>query len=87
MRRSFCAVTELKARAANQGFLKGPTSAHQPFDKQNLPMTSNLAPGLLAIHSDRMEHLRDTVCGWLQANPLGPLEQETFLVQSNGVAS
>lgn len=49
-------------------------------------MTSNLAPGLLAIHSDRMENLRDTVFGWLQANPLGPLEQEIFLVQSNGVA-
>ncbi|MVW64189.1 exodeoxyribonuclease V subunit gamma [Massilia sp. NEAU-DD11] len=49
-------------------------------------MTSNLAPGLLAIHSDRMEHLRDTVFGWLRANPLRPLEQETFLVQSNGVA-
>jgi len=49
-------------------------------------MTSNLAPGLLAIHSDRMEHLRDTVFGWLQANPLRPLDQEIFLVQSNGVA-
>ena len=49
-------------------------------------MASNLAPGFLAIHSDRMEHLRDTVFGWLQANPLQPLEQEVFLVQSNGVA-
>jgi exodeoxyribonuclease V gamma subunit len=49
-------------------------------------MTSNLAPGLLAIHSDRMEHLRDTVFEWLGANPVQPLEQEVFLVQSNGIA-
>jgi exodeoxyribonuclease V gamma subunit len=49
-------------------------------------MTSNLAPGFLAIHSDRIEHLRDTVFGWLRSNPLLPLEQEIFLVQSNGVA-
>jgi exodeoxyribonuclease V gamma subunit len=33
-----------------------------------------------------MEHLRDTVFGWLKANPLRPLEQEVFLVQSNGIA-
>lgn len=49
-------------------------------------MTSNLAPGFLTIHSDRMEHLRDTVFGWLHSHPLAPLEQEVFLVQSNGVA-
>jgi exodeoxyribonuclease V gamma subunit len=49
-------------------------------------MTSNLASGFLAIHSDRMENLRDTVFGWLRANPLLPLEQEVFLVQSNGIA-
>jgi exodeoxyribonuclease V gamma subunit len=33
-----------------------------------------------------MENLRDTVFGWLHANPLHPLDQEVFLVQSNGVA-
>src|SRR5690606_37861370 len=49
-------------------------------------MTANLTPGFLAIHSDRMENLRDTVFDWLRANPLQPLEQEVFLVQSNGVA-
>ena len=49
-------------------------------------MSSNFTPGFLAIHSDRMEHLRDTVFAWLRDNPPLPLEQETFLVQSNGVA-
>lgn len=33
-----------------------------------------------------MEQLRAAVFGWLRANPLDPLEQETILVQSNGVA-
>ncbi len=49
-------------------------------------MTTNLAPGFLAIHSNRMENLRDTVFSWLCSNLLPPLEQEVFLVQSNGVA-
>jgi exodeoxyribonuclease V gamma subunit len=33
-----------------------------------------------------MEQLRAAVFGWLRANPLAPLEEETILVQSNGVA-
>jgi exodeoxyribonuclease V gamma subunit len=49
-------------------------------------MPSNFAPGFVAIHGDRIEHLRDTVVAWLRDNPPQPLEQETFLVQSNGVA-
>ena len=49
-------------------------------------MPSNFAPGFAAIHSDRIKHLRDTVFAWLRDNPPHPLEQETFLVQSNGVA-
>lgn len=49
-------------------------------------MDSNLASGFIAIHSDRIEHLRDTVFAWLQSNPLPPLDQEIILVQSNGVA-
>src|ERR1700693_1884495 len=49
-------------------------------------MPSNLSPGLLAIHGNQLEQLRSTVFGWLRNNPLAPLEQEIFLVQSNGVA-
>jgi exodeoxyribonuclease V gamma subunit len=33
-----------------------------------------------------MEQLRAAVFGWLRSHPLAPLEQETILVQSNGVA-
>ncbi|WP_395826235.1 exodeoxyribonuclease V subunit gamma [Collimonas sp.] len=49
-------------------------------------MPSNLSPGLLAIHGNQLEQLRSAVFGWLRSNPLAPLEQEIFLVQSNGVA-
>jgi exodeoxyribonuclease V gamma subunit len=49
-------------------------------------MASPVTPGLLILHGNQMEQLRAAVFGWLRANPLGPLEQETILVQSNGVA-
>ena len=49
-------------------------------------MPSNLTPGFLAIHGNQLEQLRGAVFGWLRNNPLAPLEDEIFLVQSNGVA-
>jgi exodeoxyribonuclease V gamma subunit len=45
-----------------------------------------LTPGLLILHGNQMELLRAAVFDWLRTHPLGPLEQETVLVQSNGVA-
>jgi exodeoxyribonuclease V gamma subunit len=45
-----------------------------------------LTPGLLILHGNQMELLRAAVFDWLRKHPLGPLEQETVLVQSNGVA-
>jgi exodeoxyribonuclease V gamma subunit len=45
-----------------------------------------LTPGLLILHGNQMELLRAAVFDWLRNHPLGPLEQETVLVQSNGVA-
>jgi exodeoxyribonuclease V gamma subunit len=42
--------------------------------------------GLLILHGNRLEVLAEAVFGWLAANPLKPLEEETFLVQSNGMA-
>ncbi len=47
-----------------------------------LPVT----PGLLILHGNELEQLRAAVFGWLRNNPLAPLETETILVQSNGVA-
>lgn len=45
-----------------------------------------LAPGLMIVHGNRPESLRDLVVEWMRAHPLAPLETETLLVQSNGIA-
>lgn len=49
-------------------------------------MPSPVTPGLLILHGNQMEQLRAALFGWLRNNPLAPLEAETILVQSNGVA-
>jgi len=48
-------------------------------------MSKNTATGLLVLHGNRLELLAEAVLEWLAANPLPPLEQETLLVQSNGM--
>ena len=48
-------------------------------------MPTDIAPGLLVLHGNRAELLGDAVFAWLRRQPLAPLEQEVFLVQSNGV--
>lgn len=45
-----------------------------------------LVPGLMVIHGNRMEELRALAMAWMARQPLAPLENETILVQSNGVA-
>ncbi|MEY4749604.1 MAG: exodeoxyribonuclease subunit gamma [Pseudomonadota bacterium] len=45
-----------------------------------------ITPGLLVLHGNRLEDLRDAVLGWLALHPLAPLEEEVLLVQSNGAA-
>ncbi|KKW66904.1 hypothetical protein AAV94_13950 [Lampropedia cohaerens] len=47
---------------------------------------ASILPGIVAIHSHRTEALAETVAGWFKAYPLAPLEPETVLVQSNGMA-
>ncbi len=49
-------------------------------------MIKPIRPGLLVLHGNRLELLAEAVFDWLGANPLGALEEEIFLVQSNGVA-
>ena len=49
-------------------------------------MSHSLPSGLIVLHSNRTEVLAETVFAWLRAHPLGPLEQEVVLVQSNGMA-
>ncbi|NRR32020.1 exodeoxyribonuclease V subunit gamma [Oxalobacteraceae bacterium] len=49
-------------------------------------MSSSILPGLIILHGNQMEQLRAAVFQWLRNHPLAPLEQDIFLVQSNGVA-
>ena len=49
-------------------------------------MTTDIQPGLLVLHGNRSELLAEAVFEWVRRQPLQPLEQEVFLVQSNGVA-
>jgi exodeoxyribonuclease V gamma subunit len=49
-------------------------------------MTTSITPGLLILHGNQLELLRETVFEWLRNHPLDPLEPEIILVQSNGVA-
>ena len=46
----------------------------------------DVTPGLLVLHGNRAELLAEAVFEWLRRQPLQPLEEEIFLVQSNGVA-
>ncbi|MBW4935046.1 exodeoxyribonuclease V subunit gamma [Marinobacter sp. F4206] len=47
---------------------------------------SAIEPGFHAIHANHLEDLRRAVVFICQQTPLPPLESETFLVQSNGIA-
>lgn len=49
-------------------------------------MSGDVTPGLLVLHGNRLELLRDAVLEWLSRRPLDPLEEEVVLVQSNGAA-
>lgn len=42
--------------------------------------------GFSMIHSNRMEDLRKIAVQWIRNHPLKPLENELFIVQSNGMA-
>ncbi|MEO8780113.1 MAG: exodeoxyribonuclease V subunit gamma [Rhodanobacter sp.] len=45
-----------------------------------------IEPGLMVLHGNRLEDLRDLLAAWLARAPLQPLENELMLVQSNGIA-
>jgi len=45
-----------------------------------------IEPGFIVLQGDRLEWLSDAVLQWLREHPLQPLEDEIFLVQSNGIA-
>jgi exodeoxyribonuclease V gamma subunit len=47
---------------------------------------SELTPGFIVAHSHRLEDLTDVAVQLMHSHPLAPLQQETILVQSNGIA-
>jgi exodeoxyribonuclease V gamma subunit len=47
---------------------------------------SDITPGFHAVHANHLEDLRRAVVFICQQSPLPPLQSETFLVQSNGIA-
>ncbi|MGJ7457795.1 exodeoxyribonuclease V subunit gamma [Halomonas sp. RA08-2] len=47
---------------------------------------SALQPGFMVTHGNRLEALRGLAVEWMRRHPLGPLENETILVQSNGIS-
>ncbi|VCU69719.1 RecBCD enzyme subunit RecC [Pigmentiphaga humi] len=51
-----------------------------------MPRSSPLTPGFMVVHGNRLEDLRGLAVSWMQRYPLAPLENETILVQSNGIA-
>jgi len=50
------------------------------------PSSLSIQPGLMVVHGNRLEDLRDLLLTWLARAPLAPLEDEQVLVQSNGIA-
>ncbi|MFC0573522.1 exodeoxyribonuclease V subunit gamma [Paraburkholderia solisilvae] len=48
--------------------------------------TPSLPAGLMLVHGNQPERLRDLMIGWITQYPLAPLENEVILVQSNGIA-
>ncbi|MBU6270981.1 MAG: exodeoxyribonuclease V subunit gamma [Betaproteobacteria bacterium] len=49
-------------------------------------MRDDTPTGLLVLHGNRLEALAEALLHWLARHPLAPLESETLLVQSNGMA-
>ncbi len=49
------------------------------------PQESALTPGFMVVHGNRLEDLRGVSVAWMKRHPLAPLENETILVQSNGI--
>lgn len=50
-----------------------------------MSQASQLQPGLVIVHGNRMEDLKEVMLSWLQSHPLAPLTPEVILVQSNGM--
>jgi exodeoxyribonuclease V gamma subunit len=49
-------------------------------------VTSPFPPGLMLVHGNHPEDLRDLLVEWMKRYPPAPLENEIILAQSNGIA-
>ena len=58
----------------------------KPLSRPTIKKVAELPPGFSVIHSNRMEDLRRLAVRWTLSHPLAPLENEVFVVQSNGMA-
>ncbi len=56
------------------------------MDTHNQNTGQELSPGLSIIHSNHLEDLRQVAVGWIKTHPVQVLENEQFIVQSNGMA-
>jgi exodeoxyribonuclease V gamma subunit len=54
------------------------------LEESNPP--TNWSIGFMLIQGNRLEELRALLVAWMRRHPLAPLENETVLVQSNGIA-
>ncbi|WP_434560882.1 exodeoxyribonuclease V subunit gamma [Pseudomonas sp. Z4-20] len=51
-----------------------------------MPDATSLTPAFMVVHGNRLDELRSLVISLMRRYPLGPLENEVALVQSNGIA-
>jgi exodeoxyribonuclease V gamma subunit len=51
-----------------------------------MPDPSAIRPGFVVLHGNRLEDLAAVALDWLARHPLGPLDEETLLVPSSGMA-
>ena len=70
-------------RVVADGETKGRQNLRMPAPS---PITEDIQPGLMVVHGNQLEDLRDLLVAWLARAPLAPLEDELMLVQSNGIA-
>ena len=62
-----------------------PVPCHGPAPESPLPSIP-LTSGRMLVHGNHPEALRDLLVTWIRRYPLAPLETETVLVHSNGIA-
>jgi exodeoxyribonuclease V gamma subunit len=51
-----------------------------------MPGPSPFSPGFVVLHGNRIEDLAEVALDWLASHPPGPLDEETLLVPSSGMA-